>query len=244
MTDMPIHARPAVGELSVGQVFARAWEILTANFAQFVAVMAIVAVPNLLLEAQGPSTGGPGWMFAIVLPLSVVLNFVGQAVILYIAFQYLRGQSASLGDSVQKGLTRFFPILGLSILMGLGFLVGAVLLVVPAIILLVVWSVALPACVLERLGPIASLKRSSALTKGHRWKIFGIMLLLWIATLVVITVLGALLFSLGAIALAIGKFLWTTVWAAYYNSVLIMIYHDLRVAKEGVDVEQIASVFD
>ena len=34
------------------------------------------------------------------------------------------------------------------------------------------------------------------------------------------------------------------VWTGYFNCVIIMIYHDLRVAKEGVDTSQIASVFD
>jgi hypothetical protein len=40
------------------------------------------------------------------------------------------------------------------------------------------WMVALPACVVEGLGPIKSLGRSANLTKGHRWKILGIFLVL------------------------------------------------------------------
>jgi len=48
----------------------------------------------------------------------------------------------------------------------------------------------------------------------------------------------------GFMAAVIGSLVWTALWTAYYNSVLVMIYHDLRVSKEGVDVEQIAAVFD
>jgi hypothetical protein len=34
------------------------------------------------------------------------------------------------------------------------------------------------------------------------------------------------------------------VWIAYWNCAIIMTYHDLRVAKEGIDTGQIASIFD
>ena len=37
---------------------------------------------------------------------------------------------------------------------------------------------------------------------------------------------------------------WSVFWTAYLNCTIIMMYHDLRVAKEGVDTEQIASIFD
>ena len=33
-------------------------------------------------------------------------------------------------------------------------------------------------------------------------------------------------------------------WSAYWNCVVVMAYHDLRVAKEGVDTSQIAEIFD
>jgi hypothetical protein len=36
----------------------------------------------------------------------------------------------------------------------------------------------------------------------------------------------------------------TAIVTAYFNVVAAMIYHDLRVAKEGVGTEEIAAVFD
>ena len=97
---------------------------------------------------------------------------------------------------------------------------------------------------LEGTGPVASLGRSVALTKGHRWKIFGIFLLIWIASIVIQSLLGLALRQVGWVADVLVTFLWTSAWMAYFNSVLVMIYHDLRVTKEGVDVHQIAAVFD
>ena len=38
--------------------------------------------------------------------------------------------------------------------------------------------------------------------------------------------------------------IWFVVWIALWNCTIIMMYHDLRVAKEGIDTEQIAAIFD
>lgn len=248
----PTQARAAEGELSIGHIFSSAWAIFSANLPIFLAIGLVVALPNLItimlapdettpIGTPGPGTVGLGFIGAL---LAVVFTLVSQAVILYVAFQYLRGQPVALGDAVQKGFARLLPILGLVILFSLGVMVGLILLVIPGIMLMVAWSVAVAACVVEGTGPVASLGRSAALTKGHRWKIFGIFLLIWLASIIVGALIGLTAFGLGKWATMLANFFWTACWTAYFNSVLVMIYHDLRVAKEGTDVNQIAAVFD
>jgi glycerophosphoryl diester phosphodiesterase family protein len=247
MTDLSVDARPLEGEIRIGHIFGRAWDVFTANFVKFVVITAIIGLPNLLFTTAGPdSAASPeyGWRVVVGIVLGFTLNMLAQAVILYIAFQYLRGQEASLGDAVQKNITRVLPLIGVLVLTGLGLTVGFLLLFIPGVMLLVRWSVAVPACVLDRTGPVASLKRSAILTKGHRWKIFGMFLLLWIVSMVVAGVIMMVTRPVGVLAGAFVGFIWTAIWSAYFNSVWVMLYHDLRVAKEGVDVEQIASVFD
>src|SRR5262249_2368144 len=252
------HARPVEGELSVGHVFSSAWAIFSANIGIFLAIGLIVALPNLIalmlapaetIPPANPPLGtdlgagavGLGFVGGI---LAVVLTLVSQAVILYVAFQYLRGQPVTLGDAVQKGFARLLPILGLVILFFLGVWVGLILLVIPGIMLMVAWSVSVAACVVEGTGPIASLTRSAALTKGYRWKIFGIFVLIWIASLIVGLLVGVISYQLGKIANMLASFFWTACWTAYFNSVLVMVYHGLRVAKEGPAVTQMAAGFD
>ena len=48
----------------------------------------------------------------------------------------------------------------------------------------------------------------------------------------------------GAAGNAIMGFLVTAVGGAYQAIVNIMTYHDLRAVKEGLDIEQLAAVFD
>jgi hypothetical protein len=38
--------------------------------------------------------------------------------------------------------------------------------------------------------------------------------------------------------------IWSAIWKAFYVILAVVIYHDLRVAKEGVDTEQIVAVFE
>jgi hypothetical protein len=249
LSNSTIYPAGAVSDFRVGNVLSRAWTVFTNNFIIFFVITLIVSLPNLLAASSGatdPSANPSAflWRIGVGALLVIILNTIGEAVIVYGAFQNLRGQPVRLGEALQKGLARFFPILGLAIVSGIAIMFGVMLLIIPGLILLVMWSVALPVCVLEGLGPLSSLGRSSALTKGHRWKILGIVLLLFVANGLVGYVLERVLGPMGVMTAAVASLIWTALWGAYYNSALVMIYHDLRVSKEGVDVGQIAAVFD
>lgn len=124
-------------------------------------------------------------------------------------------------------------------------MLGFILFIVPGLILLTMWFVATPACVVEQLGPFKSMGRSAALTGGHRWKIFGLMLLLFVINGVGSGMIGGILAVVGGPTLVlIGSLIWSGIWGACYAVAAVVTYHDLRVAKEGIDIEQIASVFD
>ena len=88
------------------------------------------------------------------------------------------GIRATFGQSLSAGLQVILSLIGLSILWSLGVGIGFVLLIVPGVILLMMWAVAVPALVVERAGVFAAFSRSAQLTKGARWKIFGLSLVL------------------------------------------------------------------
>jgi hypothetical protein len=175
----------------------------------------------------------------------------------------MRRRPVSLVASVKVGLRRIFPLVVLAIVLALlvlfAFMVIAavapfttpfllILAPVSFLIIVTIYFVTTPICVVEERGPFASMRRSMQLTKGHRWKVFGLWLLL-IALLVIAGILiGLLDFAIravgGPVLAAIGGLVWSAFWTAYYAVMVAVTYHDLRVAKEGVDIEQIASVFD
>jgi len=250
----------APGEFRVGAVFSRTFAILGRNFVPILALSAIAALPYLFIylnqkTGAAVNAGGPAQQAAAlrrafsstgpVFFMGFVLRLLSQAVIVNGAFQDMRGRKFQIGDSLRTGFSRFLPILGLVICEGFGLVLGLVALVIPFFILMTVWAAALPACVVEKLGPFESLGRSAALTKGHRWKLFGILILLGLANLVGAGIVTGILLALGGkIGSAVGQYAWQAVYIGVYSVVTVVIYHDLRVANEGVDTETIAAVFD
>jgi len=241
----------AEGDFRVGSVISRSATILGRHFLTFF-IVTLIAYSPILLEARAP-IGEPtdlagalsllAWSL-LGLVLLIVLSTLGQASIVHASFQDMRRRRVRLGESLNVGLRRLLPLIGLAFLAGILVLLAMILLIVPGLMLYVMWMVGLPACVVERLGSWTSLRRSQQLTKGHRWKLFGLALLL------LIPALGGLLIGLGLAAVAgpivalIGRWIWGAIVAALAAVVVAVAYHDLRVLKEGVDIEQIAGVFD
>jgi len=252
MTNTAIPAQFAESDFRVGRVLSRTATILSQHFLIFFVVAVVANVPAVVLTQRGTAAmqSGPpsGEAFALLFTgilLSFILSMVSQAVMVHAAFQAMRVRPVSLGDSLKVGLARVIPVILLAIIMSLLAGLAMILLIVPGLILLTMWFVGTPACVVERTGPWASLKRSAQLTKGHRWKIFGLMLLLIIVSGIVSGIIGLVLGPLGnEILMMLATLLWGSIWGAYYSIAVVMAYHDLRVAKEGIDIEQIAAVFD
>jgi hypothetical protein len=245
MTDIPMAATPS--SIHVGQVLSRAFALLSGDFAKFFILALVIWSPYLLFTLGVTDASSPDTMIGSlgILVLSVPLNILSQATILYGALQKMRGQEFSVGTSLAQGLARFFPILGMLICFGIGVGIGSLLLVVPGIMLLVAWYVALPACIIERMGPFQSLTRSAELTKGNRWRIFGIMVVIYAASDLVQIVVQLVLLSIGGtIVSVIGVFAWISFFQAFNSIVIAVVYHDLRVAREGVDIDHIAAAFD
>jgi uncharacterized membrane protein len=105
-------------------------------------------------------------------------------------------------------------------------------------------SVILPVCVIEELGPTASAARSRRLTKGSRWKLFGTYLLLFVPFLVIGGLEFLLARSAGQTVAVPLNFIVQTILRAFTTILLTAAYHDLRVAREGLDTNRLAAVFD
>jgi uncharacterized membrane protein len=235
----------AEGEFRIGRVFSRTLTLLSRNFPIYFVVAAVAALPSVVVEttvsAQKAAFSAP---FLAVLAM-LVLTPLSQAITLHTAFQDMSGRRINLSESFRAALGRWLPLIGLSICVGFGVMLGLILLIVPGIILMIMWYVAYPACIVERLGVFASMARTSELTKGHRWSIFGMWVLVAIASGVMGAVVKGVLGLSGSTGLVIcGTLAWTALATAFGAVLTVATYHDLRVAKEGVDTRHIVAVFD
>jgi uncharacterized membrane protein len=97
--------------------------------------------------------------------------------------------------------------------------------------------------VIEKPGVMASLSRSAELTGGYRWQIFGIVALVGIVGIIA-QYIFRVLFGTVTVWGKLLSFGWLVV-ATSFGAVLVAVaYHDLRAAKEGTDIDNLANIFD
>ena len=182
------------------------------------------------------------------------------ATLIYGTVGQLRGSHRSFMESLVNSISVVPPVFLISILLGLGLGVGFLLLVVPGLILLTVWWVAIPAAVVERPGIFASFSRSAELTKGRRWGIFAIVVLVFVASFAAEALLASAFLPGGVGTLfgvdvpfftveeltpyLIGSWVVGVIIAAFQAVLAGVSYTLLRTEKEGTDINQIAAVFD
>ena len=161
------------------------------------------------------------------------------------------GQRPDTRDSLRFGLRRLLPLIVLVIVRGLGQVLGLILLIVPGVWLYAAWAVAVPALVIERAGPLRSLGRSRRLVKGSWWRTAGALL---VASVISLVIGGLIQGLLTAAALSSGNpsllfVVVITVLAAIVTAVVLqpfaaavttVLYYDLRIRREGYDLELMA----
>lgn len=255
-------------DISIGRIFSRAFGTLGSNpVATFGIAFLFGALPSILLIYLMASVGvqaveylGLAATIAVAIfsaVTAVLLSIITQGALVRATVAFSEGRKASLGESAMAGLSVALPLFLLGLLSALGIAFGLLLLVVPAVILYVMWSVAAPALVEERLGPIEAFGRSRYLTKGARWKIFGLILVILVVYLMfsgLVEVLGTMAFGATAdvppdlmSALPLGYLATTvisgTISSAVWGVILTSLYVELRDWKDGPRTQALADIF-
>lgn len=234
---------------SIGSVIEAAASILLRHFVPFVITALIAGFPNVVywyLIGRGASTS----LLTITGAVSLVVNTAAMIFVIqtltYGTVQALRGRSVSIGDCLIQGGRRLPVGIVVGFLAYVGIVLGAVLLIVPGVILFTMWAVALPANTVERTGVLASLSRSQELTRGRRWRVFGTILVPILISAVTSWILLGIfgLRGIGLQTFQLVSWLVHAVEQAFSVCVFATLYYYLRRDKEGVDIEQVAAVFD
>jgi hypothetical protein len=238
-------------EFRIGEVIVRSWNILSRHFVTFILLVGIAELLPLAIDLYLPiedSAGAGMWLTVYGSKfVGFVLGTVAQAMVVHAAFQDLRGRPVNAGESLRLGLRRVLPVIVASVLTGVVVAVGLILCIVPGLIALTAMAVVIPACVVEDLGPIDSLSRSSDLTTGHRWPILAVGAAWLVISLIVGLSIGAAFgFFSGAngVPMKILEWVWSVLSTSFTSVYAAILYHDLRAVREGIGIDEIASVFD
>jgi hypothetical protein len=235
----------------LADVFSKSFAIYSRRFVPFIILTVIASIPYYLALLF---IGIPNVMtmklttFAAATTSLALINIAASTLaagaVMYGVVQELRGRPFSVGGSIQIALRRLLPVLGIAICSTIVMVLGWTLLLVPGLILACMYYVSTPVCVAEHAGVFTSMSRGSFLTKGYRWQVFGILLLYVVAGFAVGAIIRRAFAVTGPTAVLVARF---AMWAVLnaFNSVLVgVLYYQLRVAKEGVDIDKIAGVFD
>jgi hypothetical protein len=274
----------APGFLDVGDVLRETFRAATANAGPFSAVAAIVVVPGTVLGVllnvliswateslvESPNPDPEDMIgiaaavlvgYALLMLVYVAGYAVAQASIMYGTVEFMAGRRAGMGDALRVAFDRVFALIGTALLQGVILVFGFLCCLVPGILALIWLALALPACTVEKLGPIQSLQRSVDLTEGHRMTIFLTFLVLWAVSVALsMCILGPAMIAAGAGAAGAGidvtsplspVQLITNLFQAVigvaqlvvFSSLVAVIYARLRGIRDGVDAAALANVF-
>ncbi|HEV8230269.1 MAG TPA: hypothetical protein VGQ86_09940 [Candidatus Limnocylindria bacterium] len=199
-----------------------------------------------------------GALVAILL-LSVQIGALVDAA----AARYL-GREATVGASFRAGLRSAPKIIGTGLLLFVAILGGWVLLVIAMVVannglffavgifgglvatvfVFASWLVAPVVAAMEPVGPVHAVRRSWWLANGHRWRILGLQLLLAVLQTVLSTLISFLFLAafisdavvrtaLQQVVNLVAQVLWAPVeWGTF-----TILYFDLRVRKEALDLQ-------
>lgn len=191
--------------------------------------------------------------FLPLIGLNIITSIISglMMIIGIVVFFVLLASAASTAKTDRE----FLQDLGVSLV---GLLILMVISALVSSYLSIKFSVASPAMVLENLGVFAAIGRSWSLTRGNFWRLFGINILTAIITSMVAGIFGGIAGALGAIFVVVGSsspedviaslnttYILTMVMSTiaqllilpFTSSVNALLYIDLRMRKEGLDVE-------
>ncbi len=141
----------------------------------------------------------------------------------------------------QAAWRRALPLIGVNLAVFLIILVGFFLLFVPGVILWLGLSVGAPVVLFEGVAWDRAIERSWSLTRDHRLRILGaLMIVVFFQAVVQFGAVGCLaILGMGIQSLPsqILQRLAGLVLAPLGSIVVILIYYDLRIRKEGFDLE-------
>jgi hypothetical protein len=262
----PLRLRP----LEVGDLLDETFRIYRRHFLLFAGTSVILAIPAAGLQGYSfftlfsnflqSTTTGQTFNFNNLLPslvviaigyvINVLLSPYSYGAVIYAACESALGHPVTVWDALRGVTRRYFSILGYLILVAL---MGVLFCLLPLWIWIWVgWVAVLPVMFVENVGLGAAMGRSWQLVQGRWWRTFLILLLVvlvWYFARIALEAFIALANALIGVVVSAYVVLAITqaaaiIVAALVNPVLqiaiVLIYFDLRVRREALDLFQLA----
>ena len=247
---VPTSLRP----LSVGEILDVSFTLYRRHFATLGTIAMLCSGAPVLLSLYIEASGGVLYN----LPLTVVhytiftvLSSIATAATVFVVSESYLGRPLGARHALRRATPLITRLILCSLLLAIIVGFGFIFFLLPGVVLLCGLLLAFPSLVLEPANtPTAALSRSWSLTRGSRWRMFWLlvtMALLLYVPLVGLGAIAAVVVPGGLLGVAPGMLTLAAVGVVQillyplFYCVLTVAYYDLRVRKEGFDLEVLAS---
>ncbi len=255
--------------MTIGTLLDRAFTILRQHFVLLAGITLLACtlpdvvvgfIQSAIARRYASSTGSVGGVYTssmIVMFLAYTAAMFSQAVTSQAILALYLGETITIGQAFARARGSFVRLLGLALLSALGLGAAFLLCFLPSAFVAMLWCIATPALVLESLMPAAALRRSSQLLRRHQGRAFVLGLLVFMVFMAIMallmTPLGVIVASEGAMRdllpaartfTSIAGPLGNLVVVTLANVLVAVFYFDLRIRKEGFDVESLILKLD
>lgn len=247
---------PPARPQSIGEVLDTGFRIFQSSLGRCLVYGALYVIAGQLANIYTLAAGHPlgqvrrddplWWAFYAV---AVVTTIILWSAIMLRQNAIASGAPISFRAELGHVLVRLFRLIALVIACVIVVIVGLVLFVVPGLYLAVALAFSLPAMVLRDHGVVSAMRHSLSLVRGNWWR-----------TTIIFTVAGTVLFMLYGLALMLSALLLPfagaediavvtaataavavamgAIAAPFFCAVLLATFAELRVRREGIDLEQ------
>ena len=169
--------------MQIGEVVGEAWDLYKRFLKPFVLTALVVFVvldliSALAVVAAGDSTGAAVLWGIIAAVIGVVGYFWVQGALVELVRDVRDGRlDRSVGETYRTVQPRLPALIVAGILAAIGIGIGFVLLIIPGLFLLTIWSMLAPVIVLEGRSAGESFTRSREIVRGHGWTIFALIII-------------------------------------------------------------------
>jgi hypothetical protein len=214
-------------------VLAEAWDLYRRFAGHFLLISFVIYVVTAILVALLSLGGIAGALIGGV--ISFAATYVVQASLIKAVQDVRDGRvDLDLGETVRAAGPHILPVIGASILAGIGITIGFILLIVPGLVLLTYWSLIVPFIVIGRSGVFDSFGHSMRTVRGYAWRVFGTYVLVFLILLAFAVVLGFILLLLPLwLRSFLNSILSGTLIAPFLALVATLVYYRLTAAHAG-----------
>jgi hypothetical protein len=242
--------------LSVGEILDVSFTLYRRHFATLGTIAVVCSGVPVLLGLYIEASGGVLQNLPLTLVYYVaftVLSSIATAATVFVVSESYLGRPLTAATALRRATPVLGRLIVCSLLLAIVVAFGFLFFMIPGIVLLCGLLLAFPSLVLEPGStPTGALSRSWSLTRGSRLRMLGLLVTIVILLYVPIVALGGIAtvvlpsdpgraaISPGLVTLAVVGVLQMLLYPLLY-CVLTVAYYDLRVRKEGFDLEVLAS---